>query len=256
MRKLIIITSAASLGFLLLFFFIARAEQCNTRTVFLNGQLTTDADGWLDEEGEQVYNVSSRRLAQAINDIAEEKKIKAFILDVDSNGGSVVAAEEIFDAIAKLEIPTAAVVGDGSFSAAYTAMSGADKIFLKRSSQVGAIGVTGSYLQKYEKNLKEGIIFQELTSAKFKDLLNPNKQLTTEEKRLIQGIIDDLHANVVATIAEGRHMTVGEVGALADGSIYVGEKAIAKKLADNIGGIAEAKEYLKGEIGKEIKICE
>jgi len=255
MRKLVIITSLISAVLLVGFFFIAKGAQCNTKTVLLDGQLTTDADGWIDEEGTQVYNVSSKRLAQAINDIRDEKKITSFILDVNSNGGSVVAAEEIFDAIAELKMPTVAVVRDSGFSAAYTAMSGVDKIFLNRSSQVGAIGVTGSYLQKYEKNLKEGIIFQQLTSAKFKDLLNPNKQLTTEEKKLIQGIIDDLHQNVVETIAQGRKMSIDEVKALADGSIYVGEKAIAKKLADSIGGMTEAKEFLTSVTGKEIKIC-
>jgi protease-4 len=255
MKKLIIISIAVSVAFLGIFFVLVRSEQCNVATVFLNGDLTTDTEGWFEEDGADVYNVSSKRLVKEIDNAAERKHIKALIVDVNSNGGSVVAAEEIFNAIAALRIPTAALVRDSAFSAAYTAMSGVDKIFLSRSSQVGAIGVTGSYLQKYEKNLKEGIVFQELTSAKFKDLLNPNKQLTGEEKGLIQGIIDDLHGNVVAMIAQGRGMSVADIEAFADGSIYVGEKAIDKNLVDSIGGIHEVEEYLKTVAGKNIKLC-
>lgn len=257
MRKLIIISSAASVLLLGVLITLILNERCNVATVYLNGRLTTDTEGYVsDDEGEQVYVVSSQRLVKEIESAADKSNMQGLILDVNSEGGSVVAAEEIFNALRKLEIPIVALVRDVAFSAAYTAASAAKKIFLQKSSQVGAIGVTASYLANYEKNVKEGFSFQQLTSAKFKDLLNPNKPLTDDEKELLQGIISDMHENVVSAIAQGRGLDIGEVRSLADGSIYVGENAIENKLADQIGGTDEAREYLKSVIGKRAKLCE
>ncbi len=255
MKKLIIISAVISAAFLALFFVLIRNERCNTAVINLRGRVSTSDDGSTYDDEESYYAVSSARIAGEIDKLKDRSNIRALILDVDSEGGSVVAAEEIFNALERLTIPTVALVRDGAFSAAYTAMSAADKIFLQRSSQVGAIGVTASYLANYEKNAKEGISFQSLTSAKFKDLLDPNKPLTEEEKKLLQGIINDMHENVVTTIAQGRGMSVDEARSLADGSIYVGEKAIEKKLADSIGGMKEAKEYLQTVAGTEVKLC-
>ena len=255
MIRLLSIAIAISLIFSGVFIFLVSKERCNVAVVKINGNLTTDTEGYITEGDNTVFAVSSDRLVKEINTAKNKSYIKALILDIDSNGGSVVAAEEIVQALNNVNIPTVALVRNTAFSAAYTITSAAQKIFIGKSSQVGSIGVTASYLAQYEKNLKEGLIFEEITSAKYKDILNPNKPLSLEEKALIESIVDQMHSNVVEIIARGRKVDSSIIEAIADGSIFVGEQAIEKGLADRIGYLEEVRDYLGENIGKKIKVC-
>lgn len=258
MKKIIIISSVISLVLVATVSVFAWQNSCNIASIKLNGQLTTSSDGYVYDNGSDTSSqgVSSDSIIKQIEKIKKRKSIKALLVDVNSNGGSVVAASEIYEALSSLKIPKEALVRENAFSAAYIAISGVDKIFVSKNSQVGAIGVTASYLQKYDKNRKEGIVFQELTSGKFKDLTNPNKVLTKEEKSFLQEIINSMHENVVQTVAEGRKQDVKTIRALADGSFFLGEAAIEKKLADYVGNLESAKSYLEKVINKKPNLCE
>jgi signal peptide peptidase SppA len=199
--------------------------------------------------------VSSEDIVSALKKAEEDNKIKAIVLEIDSVGGSVVAAEEIANALKRAKKPTAALIREYGDSAAYYAAAGADIIFASAKSDIGSIGITISYLDNVRKNQIEGLTYNQLSSGQFKDMFNPNKPLTAKEKQLIMRDVKILHEEFIKAIAENRNMDINKVRQLADGSSMPGQMALEYGLIDRIGGLPEVKEYLTEIIGEEVEFC-
>jgi protease-4 len=135
------------------------------------------------------------------------------------------------------------------------AASGADHIIASKNSDVGSIGVTMSYIDNVAQNQKDGLSYISLSSGKFKDTGDPNRVLSAEEKELLMRDVKIVHENFVSMVAENRQLDIAKVRTLSDGSSMLGEMALKNGLIDQIGGIDEAKEYLKGFIGEEVSLC-
>jgi protease-4 len=133
--------------------------------------------------------------------------------------------------------------------------SASDYIFATELSDVGSIGVTMSYLDNSTYNQKEGYVYNSLSTGKFKDILNPEKQLTWEERRLLERDLEIIHDIFVKSVAANRGMEVGEANGLADGSSMLGEMALEAGLIDEVGGYYEIQNYLLNLIGEEPVIC-
>ncbi len=227
---------------------------CNVLGIELHGNLytyipSTDTD-------EDTYDATaSENIVYDINKAEKDEKIKAIILEVDSYGGFPVAGEEVTVALKKATKPTVALIREGGASAAYLAASGADIIFASKSSDVGGIGVTMSYLEYVKQNEKEGLTYIPLASGKFKDTGDPNKSLSQEEKNLLMRDVNILHENFIKMVVENRGLDIEKVKKLADGSTMLGEMAFENGLIDQIGGMFEVKDYLKGVIGEDVEVC-
>jgi len=117
-----------------------------------------------------------------IDEIENDEYIGALIVEIDSYGGYPVASEEITNALKRMKTPVIALIRESAASGAYLIATGADKIYASEASDVGSIGVTMSYLDYSEQNKDQGIIYQQLSSGKFKDSGDPDKELTEEEE--------------------------------------------------------------------------
>jgi len=200
-------------------------------------------------------SVSSEKIVAYIDEIERNENIKAVILKIDSYGGFPVASEEIMNAVKRTTKPTVAVIREGAASGAYLIASAADKIYASEMSDVGSIGITMSYLDYSQQNRQEGIIYQQLSSGKFKDSGDPDKELTDEEKELFMRDIEILHEVFVRKVAENRGLTIEEVKKLADGSTMLGKAAKEKGLIDEIGDIYDAQDWLGKELNIRPEIC-
>jgi protease-4 len=140
-------------------------------------------------------------------------------------------------------------------SAAYWAISSADKIFASKNSDVGSIGVTMSYLSNVEKNKKDGYTFEQVSIGKYKDSGYPNKPLTSEEKALFLRDSNIIYENFVKAVSQNRKIPINKVKGFADGSTVLGEKAKSLSLINEIGGIDEVEKYLEEVIGEKPEIC-
>lgn len=230
-------------------------EDSNVALINIHGEIVTYLTESFSEESEDLDIVSSEEIVKYIDEIEEDNNIKALIVEIDSYGGYPVASEEIMNALKRIEKPTIAVIREGAVSGAYLIATGADKIYASEASDVGGIGVTMSYLDYSQQNNQEGIIYQQLSSGKFKDSGDPNKALSKEEKELYMRDINILHNIVVQRIAENRKLDIGKVQKLADGSTMLGQAAKENGLIDEIGDIYDVKEWIRGELKIEPKIC-
>ncbi|MDP2940159.1 MAG: S49 family peptidase [Candidatus Omnitrophota bacterium] len=229
--------------------FVSNAEDCNVKIIPLTGALATYYD--ITDSG-YVY---SDEIVSQVEDANKNERIKAIVLEIDSYGGSPVAGEEVLNALKNSGKETVALIRQAGLSAAYMAAIGANTIFASKFSDVGSIGVTTSYIDNVNKNKTEGLVFNQLSSGKYKDMMDPNKPLTEEEKALIMRDIELAHDDFVNLVAKHRKLSADKVQQMADGSSMLGEMALKNGLIDKIGGMNEVREYLKTELGIDPIIC-
>ena len=232
-------------------------NNCNVYGINLRGDVVTyNNNESLNDNGVIIKDqTSSESVDWTINKAQENENVNAIVIEVDSYGGSPVGGEEIANSIKASKKPVIAFIREVGASAAYWAVSSADKIYASKNSSVGSIGVTQSYLSKVDKNQKDGYTYVELNSGKFKDTGSPDKYLSYDERSLLMRDINILYKNFVEAVAENRGLTVEKVKSFADGSTVMGESAKKLGMIDEIGGLKDVENYLEGQTGAKTNIC-
>ena len=205
------------------------------------------------------FVTTPRDVREFITAAENEIAILGIMFDINSPGGTHVAAETITDLVKNSRLTTVALIGDTGASGGYMIASAADTVIASAMSDVGSIGVTMSYVEESEKNEEDGLTFVELSTGKFKDTGNPNKPLSDEERALLESQLATVQAEFVRIVAENRELDVTAVETLADGSTLIGEKAREAGLVDVIGGRDQAREAFATALSKspeEIVFCE
>ncbi len=157
-------------------------EECNVLYAPLHGELKT-----YDYYDPENYDTSSSESVVAIiNEVENNDQLLGVFLEIDSQGGSPVAAEEIAVTLKGLLKPSAALIREGGVSAAYWSATGAQRVFASESSAVGGIGVYLSYLDNVQKNAKEGLTYNTVSIGKFKNMGDPDKSMTKEEREFMK----------------------------------------------------------------------
>jgi protease-4 len=178
---------------------------------------------------------------------ADDPGVKAILIRVDSPGGGVVPSQEIHDQVRWLrqEKKKKVVVSMGSVAASggYYIACAADHIVANPGTITGSIGVIAEWVN-YGNLLKWAQLESEvLKSGELKDAGSPTRALTPKEREYLQGIINQLYAQFVTAVAEGRNdkgLTPERVSQLADGRVYTGEEALREKLIDSLGNYETA----------------
>ena len=187
-----------------------------------------------------------RRLVEAIDRAAKSDTVRGMILSVDSPGGTVSGGESLHGALARFRAakPLVAVFGGTAASAGYMIAMPAERVFAREGSVTGSIGVLLQSLDVAEAMRLLGVRAETIASGPLKDQPSPFRPLSEEGRAALRAVVDDLHAQFVRMVAEGRHMPEDRVRAIADGRIMTGRQALAAGLVDAIGGEAEARAHL------------
>lgn len=197
----------------------------------------------------------SDKVIELIHQYRDNGSVKAIVVRIDSPGGSVAPVQEIYSELKKLDKPIVASLGGTAASGGYYIACAADQIFANPGTLTGSIGVIMQFVKMKGLYDKVGIDQQTIKSGQFKDTGSPIRNLTPEEKKLLQETIDDVHHQFVDAISEERkdRLTRDEVQALADGRIFSGNQAQKHKLVDKLGNLHDAIAHaaeLGGIIGK------
>ena len=232
---------------------------CNVMGVDIRGCLYTyapaTADGVPDPASGCDTITSSEEVVWMLGDAANNPSVKAVLLEIDSGGGSPVAAEEIAAALGTLGKPSVAWVRESADSAAYLVASAADTIIAAKSSDIGSIGVTYSYVDNAKQNIEDGLTYNQLTTGKYKDTGTPDRALTTDDRALIERDLNIILEDFIAAVATNRHLPVERVRALADGSTMLGQMALENGLIDQLGTKREVWQKLADDIQAEPEVC-
>jgi protease-4 len=197
----------------------------------------------------------SSGIIEEIHEYLEDDGVKAIILRIDSPGGGVGPSQEIHREILKVKEKKKIVTSMGSVAASggYYIACASDLIVANPGTITGSIGVIMEFTNIEELFKKIGIKGVVLKSGELKDIGSPFREMTHEEKRIIQEVIDNVHQQFIKAVAEGRKLDRSKVTQIADGRIMTGEQAKQLGLVDQIGNLDDAIDATAKLVGIEGK---
>jgi protease-4 len=185
---------------------------------------------------------SADKIVTGLRDAFEDKKTKGIILRLNTPGGSPVQSRYVNAEIVRLKkkypkIPVYAVVVDICASGGYYIAAAADKIYADKGSIVGSIGVLMNSFGFVEGMESLGIERRLMTAGEHKGIMDPFSPLAEEDRAHLQRMLDQLHAQFIETVKEGRgdRLKVDEYPELFSGLFWSGEEAREIGLIDDFG---------------------
>ena len=178
----------------------------------------------------------------ALDHLRQQDATIGVVLRIDSPGGAVAPSQEIYDAVWRLRArkPVVASLGNVAASGGYYVASAADVVVADPGTLTGSIGAIMEVQNVATLAEKVGVSQTVVKSGRFKDVGQPLRAVTDEERVLLQRMVDDVLGQFIDAVARGRGMEAGRVRALADGRLYSGAQARDVGLVDELGGLADA----------------
>ena len=198
----------------------------------------------------------SETVVQQLDEARKDNNIKAVVIRVNSPGGSAAASQEIFQAINRFKTTGRKVIvsmGDVAASGGYYVSAPADIIYANSATLTGSIGVIMQMMNYEGLYEKIGLDTVTLKAGKYKDIGNPTRPMTEEEKAILQNILTEVHTQFKEAVMEGRGMTQEEVDKIATGEIWSGRQAKEKKLVDEVGSFKDALDRAAKEGGLDVE---
>lgn len=183
-----------------------------------------------------------RAFETMINSVIESAP-KACIVRINSPGGTVGASDALYRMLLKLRskgIKVVALMEDVAASGGVYSAMGAERIVAHGGTVTGSVGVIMQGMNYRAVADRFGIRFETIKSGRHKDILSPTRDMTDEDRRLLQEVIQNTYDQFCAVIATSRNLTIDQVRSFADGRIFTGEQAVRHGLVDSLGGIDEA----------------
>lgn len=197
--------------------------------------------------------IGSDTVSKAINDAADDPKIKAIVLRVDSPGGSAFASDLIWHAVEKAKEkkkPVVVSMSDVAASGGYYIACNADKIVAQPSTITGSIGVFAG--KPVMKGLYDwlGITNEYVLRGKNAGLFREDQKFTDEEYKKFEAMVHSTYwDDFVPRVAKGRNKDKEYIHSIAQGRVWLGEQGKANGLVDEYGGLDKAIEIAKGLAG-------
>ena len=181
-----------------------------------------------------------------IADLLDEALVRdlaGLVVRVDSPGGSVLASEEIRDAILRHKakgIPVAVSMANVAASGGYWVSTPADRIFAEPETITGSIGIF-AVLPTFEQTAASiGVTSDGVRTSPLSGQPDLIGGLTPEVEQILQATIENGYTDFVERVAEARRMTPQQVDRIAQGRVWDGGTARQIGLVDQYGGMSEA----------------
>lgn len=232
------------LFFILVFTSVVAVAMLGMSLLFVLGTKTSDF-----EFGEKVGIIEikgiiaeAKHVLNSLKRFREDDSIKAIVIRIDSPGGAVGPAQEIFREIRKTSNKKKVIASMGAIAASggYYIAAGSDGIVANPGTITGSIGVIMGFTNYEELLQKIGLVPIVVKSGEFKDMGSPVRKMTTEEQQILQNFAKKIHRQFIMDIVKGRHMDQTKVESLADGRIFTGQESKDLGLVDRIGNLEDA----------------
>jgi protease-4 len=231
-----------------------------------------------DEESDRNASLSGSTMVDLIkaqlDRAADDDRVKAVILKVDSPGGEVMASDEIYKAIVdfqtdnkdergKVQIkgkPVICSMGSLAASGGYYISSPCRWIVADELTLTGSIGVIMHGINYRALMDKVGVSPLTFKSGKFKDMLSPDREtneIPVEEHAMVQALVDETYQKFKDVVADGRNGAyelnkkeakkedqgkplADDWEDYADGRVMSGTQALNIGLVDQLGDFDDA----------------
>jgi protease IV len=169
--------------------------------------------------------------------------VRAVVIRINSPGGVVAPTQEVHDALVRLRQagkPVVASMGAVAASGGYYIATAADEIYANPGTLTGSIGVIMQMANLEMLMKRVGVEWVVVKAGQYKDLGNPGRPMTAEERRVLQALLEDVHGQFINAVAAGRNLEPDEVARFADGRIFSGTQAMSLNMVDSLGSLEDA----------------
>lgn len=204
--------------------------------------------------------IGQERKLKLIRQLEKNDSVKGVVVSINSPGGATSGGEAIYDALKQLgeKKPVVASMDALAASAGYIIALPSERIFARRTSITGSIGVLFQYTDLTGLMDTVGVKMRSIKSAPLKAEPNPFSGQNPEAEAMIAKMIDDSFQWFVDLVAENRPFDRERALELADGRIVTGGQAVDLELVDELGGPEEAKNWLiqKHNLDENLQLIE
>jgi protease IV len=194
--------------------------------------------------------------ALTLKRLRKDPTVSAILLRVDSGGGSAMTSDIIADQVKKTVAAGKSVIvsmGDVAASGGYYISAYASRVFALPGTITGSIGVTGLLFDLTELESKLGIKAESVVTSPNANFMSPFLPTKDSDKETMLASIGSVYDRFVSVVAEGRKLDPETVRKLGEGQIWIGREALANGLVDQLGGLEDAKAYLKTKLGGRVQ---
>jgi len=181
------------------------------------------------------------RIQNDLNAALVDKDVSTILLDIDSPGGSVDGVAELADLVyeARSRKEIIAYANGQMASAAYWIGSAASKIYASKTAEVGSIGVYAVVEDWSVHNHNAGIKVDVIKAGRYKAAGHPDRPFTEDDREVIQAEVNEYFNLFVEAVARHRRFSKEQMAAVANGRIFIGQKAASARLVDGIRKVNE-----------------
>ncbi|MBM4443242.1 MAG: signal peptide peptidase SppA [Candidatus Rokubacteria bacterium] len=200
--------------------------------------------------GARVAIVELEGMILEVDDLVRELKghrdnpgVKAVVLRVNSPGGVVGPTQELHQALMRVREagkPVVASLGSVAASGGYYAAVAADRIYANPGTLTGSIGVIMQMANVENLFKKVGVDYIVVKAGQYKDIGSFSRPMTSDERRVVQSLLDNVHGQFIDAVAQGRKMDRAEVQTFADGRVFSGVQAKDLRMVDALGSLEDA----------------
>lgn len=184
----------------------------------------------------------SNDVVEQLSQFGKDDTIKAVVVRINSPGGGVAPSQEVYEAVVQLKKKKKVVASMGSVAASggYMIACATDKIVANPGTITGSISAIMTFANAEELLKKIGLKTSVVKSGKFKDIGSPAREMTAEERSLIQELVDDIYDQFLDTVSQNRRISKEDLKNIADGRVFSGRQAKKIGLIDDIGDMTYA----------------
>jgi protease-4 len=186
------------------------------------------------------------RVYERLERAALDPRVKAVILRLDTPGGEVTASDIIYHEVLrfkkKTRRPVIALMMGIAASGGYYIASACDVLMAHPTTLTGSIGVISIFPNIGDLMAKVGVKVNVIKSGEAKDSGGPFRDMTVEEKKIFQAIIDEYYQDFLNAVSANRkdRIAAADLRTIADGRVYTAQQALGLKLVDEIGYFDDA----------------
>jgi protease-4 len=207
--------------------------------------------GYVEIEGTIVDATETVRQLKALE---HNSQVKGILIRVNSPGGVTAPSHEIYEEIRRIRdggLPIIVSMGALAASGGYYVSAPATRIVANPQTLTGSIGVIMEFPVVKGLMDKVGVKVEVVKSRVHKDIGSPFRDMTDQDRELLQGVVADAYDQFVSVVSTERKIPEDSVRAFADGRIMTGRQALAFGLVDTLGTFEDAKRVAASLCGIE-----
>ena len=212
-----------------------------------------DLDGFLSSAGEPWFlggGTSVADVKEKLDRAAQDGRVRAVVLRINSPGGEVSATDTIYREILRFKEqsgkPVVAALMSTAASGGYYVALAADRVVCSPTTVTGSVGVVMHYVNLEGLLGKIGLRSEVIKSGEKKDMGSPRREMTEQESEILQHVNQALFDGFLEVVRAGRpQMTEADVAAISDGRIVTATQALELHMVDRIGYLHDAIEESK-----------